>query len=210
MIRAGGVSTHRVLGKLQIRAAASLNSAKVGTYNEGDTIEVLGADTADTGSGGWLRTPLGWITGEPGRVTALETAVASAPPLAQVQEAMAAPIGEAQQADFVVDSECVVCFDAPVNSCLRPCGHVAMCMMCASKIGANCPICRAGIEKVETYPSAIPTNSVVNPVTPSVESGGGSTLVPFIPSAKFDGVRDGFFYAHGDKGFGYYSKLASE
>ena len=200
------MGTHRALGKLQIRAAASLNSAKVGTYNEGDIIEVLGADTVDTGSSGRLRTPLGWITGGPGRVTALEPAVASAPPLAQVQEAMAAPIGAAQQVDFVVDSECVVCFDAPVSSCLRPCGHVAMCMICASKIGANCPICRAGIEKVEAYPSATPTNFVVNPVAPAVESGGGSTPATFIPSAKFDGVRDGFFYGHGDKGAGYYSK----
>lgn len=205
MIRAGGVGTHRALVKLKIRAAASLNSAKVGTYNEGDIIEVLEADTVDTGLSWQLRTPLGWITGGPGRVTTLEPAVASAPPLAQVQEAMAAPIGEAQQVDFVVDSECVVCFDAPVNSCLRPCGHVAMCMMCASRVGANCPICRAGIEKVEAYPGA-PTNSVVNPVAPAVESGGGSTPVAFIPSTKFDGVRDGFFYAHGDKGAGYYSK----
>eukprot|EP01043_Picozoa_sp_COSAG02_P100626 COSAG02_NODE_36709_length_451_cov_1.221591_1_plen_60_part_10 len=58
-------------------------------------------------------TPLGWVTGESRHVTALEHVVASAPPIAEVQGAMAAPIGEAQNSrDFVVDSECVVCFDA--------------------------------------------------------------------------------------------------
>eukprot|EP01043_Picozoa_sp_COSAG02_P082569 COSAG02_NODE_20762_length_816_cov_1.613668_1_plen_90_part_00 len=82
-------------------------------------------------------------------------------------------------------------------------------MTCSSRVGANCPICRAGIEKVEALPSAKPMNSVVNPVAPVAESGGGggggSTLAEFIPSAKFAGVRDGFFYTHGDKGLGYYS-----
>eukprot|EP01050_Picozoa_sp_SAG11_P008395 SAG11_NODE_738_length_7426_cov_14.966289_3_plen_181_part_00 len=50
-------------------------------------------------------------------------------------------------------------------------------------------------------------NSVVNSVAPVAKSGGGggSTLAEFIPPAKFAGVRDGFFYTHGDKGLGYYS-----
>lgn len=84
---------------------------------------------------------------------------------------MAAPIGDARR-DFVVDNECVVCFDATVDSVLRPCGHVAMvkcrsfldvllsvsltlqasllqCIRCAKRVGTTCPICRAGIEKVE-------------------------------------------------------------
>ena len=98
-------------------------------------------------------------------------AVASAPPLDEVRDNMAAPIGDARR-DFVVDNECVVCFDATVDSVLRPCGHVAMvkcrsfldvllsvsltlqasllqCIRCAKRVGTTCPICRAGIEKVE-------------------------------------------------------------
>ena len=41
---------------------------------------------------------------------------------------------------------CIVCFDAPLEAVLVPCGHFALCMGCAGKIkqsnAADCPVCR--------------------------------------------------------------------
>ena len=45
---------------------------------------------------------------------------------------------------------CAVCRESPRNALLRPCGHVAVCMMCVGNI-ARCPICRKNIE--ETFHS---------------------------------------------------------
>ncbi len=102
------------------------------------------------------------------------------------------PIGDT----FVVDTECVVCFDANVGSCLRPCGHICMCMACSQKVGANCPICRAGIESVEAYISD--TGQTANPV---------AAEEAFIPAAKFGGIRDGYIYMKGAQGLGYYKQI---
>jgi hypothetical protein len=41
---------------------------------------------------------------------------------------------------------CIVCFDAPLEAVLVPCGHFALCMDCARRIktsnAADCPVCR--------------------------------------------------------------------
>lgn len=52
------------------------------------------------------------------------------------------------------DNECVVCFDASVNSVIRPCGHISMCTHCAEQV-TRCPICRGYIDSIQPYaPSA--------------------------------------------------------
>ena len=66
-------------------------------------------------------------------------------------------------------------------------------MACAQKVG-NCPICRAGIESVETY--ILDTEQTANPVAAEEK---------FIPAEKFGGIRDGYFYMQGAQGLGYYS-----
>jgi len=37
--------------------------------------------------------------------------------------------------------ECVICFEEQVDTCIKTCGHLALCGGCATKISA-CPICR--------------------------------------------------------------------
>lgn len=44
------------------------------------------------------------------------------------------------------DNECVVCYDRRINTCLQPCGHVALCDTCARRLeGRRCPLCREPI-----------------------------------------------------------------
>ena len=191
-------------------------------------------------------------------ITSGGPAVASAPPPESVRANMEMPLGEV----FVVDNECVVCFERTVDSCLRPwcvatpcrgiycgecadcswvcahSGHVAMCMDCAKKVGSTCPICRAGIESVEPYASAPPpaaldtaVETAANPLQdsgaaplasaplasappsvaprPVAAAGGEGDGPEFIPSAKFAGVKEGYFYLkeQGDRGPGYYRRL---
>lgn len=47
-------------------------------------------------------------------------------------------------------SECVVCFDSAISTCLRPCGHIALCSGCVEKLHVprKCPICRTMIVSV--------------------------------------------------------------
>ena len=50
-------------------------------------------------------------------------------------------------------SECIVCFESPINTVLYMCGHMCMCYECAIKQwrvpgGGQCPICRANIRDV--------------------------------------------------------------
>jgi len=48
------------------------------------------------------------------------------------------------------ESECVVCYDRAINTCLRPCGHVAVCSVCASRLRPRkCPLCRQNIGSVD-------------------------------------------------------------
>jgi len=46
------------------------------------------------------------------------------------------------------DNECVVCFDGAINTMLRPCGHIALCAVCANRLDV-CPICRAPVDLVD-------------------------------------------------------------
>lgn len=56
-----------------------------------------------------------------------------------------------------VESECTVCFEAPINCVLYTCGHMCMCYDCAVKQwkgqnGGRCPLCRARIlDVIRTY-----------------------------------------------------------
>jgi hypothetical protein len=51
-----------------------------------------------------------------------------------------------------VESECVVCYDRAISTRLRPCGHVALCRVCASSlIRRVCPLCRTGIDSIENH-----------------------------------------------------------
>lgn len=42
---------------------------------------------------------------------------------------------------------CVVCHDKPKNFIFIPCGHLCCCSECGPKVGENCVICRAKIER---------------------------------------------------------------
>lgn len=74
--------------------------------------------------------------------------VATAVPIAMASEVlpMAVPVANTQ-------NKCVVCFKPPVNTCLRPCGHVAVCSTCSEQ-RKQCPICRAIIQSVESIVTA--------------------------------------------------------
>ncbi|CAD7964136.1 unnamed protein product [Amoebophrya sp. A25] len=42
---------------------------------------------------------------------------------------------------------CKICFDAELNTCLYPCGHVVCCQRCSTQI-TECPVCRNSIGEV--------------------------------------------------------------
>merc|ERR1712232_1284293 len=46
------------------------------------------------------------------------------------------------------DGVCVVCFSSRIDVVLEPCGHVACCSTCASRLRGGCSICRAHIGNV--------------------------------------------------------------
>merc|ERR1712187_596508 len=47
------------------------------------------------------------------------------------------------------DNICTVCFGNPINVCLQPCGHVAVCNACANRLQPpSCPICRTPITSI--------------------------------------------------------------
>lgn len=65
--------------------------------------------------------------------------------------AMAGWSDQRQEARTFSESECVVCYDRPISVCLRPCGHVALCGMCASRLNPRkCPLCRVSITSMES------------------------------------------------------------
>lgn len=79
--------------------------------------------------------------------------------------ASAPPLEEPTPQVFQVaeDGEYVVCLDRPITTCLRPCGHIAMCSQCADRLQRStgtCPICRSHIQSIlvmrngEVHPSA--------------------------------------------------------
>lgn len=44
-------------------------------------------------------------------------------------------------------SECAICFEAPKDTVIVPCGHFYTCKPCSSKL-QRCPICRGGITSI--------------------------------------------------------------
>ena len=57
---------------------------------------------------------------------------------------------ESRRNSFEAESECVVCFDRAIGTCLRPCGHQVLCRECADKLRTPriCPICRTQIDHI--------------------------------------------------------------
>lgn len=54
------------------------------------------------------------------------------------------------------ESECCVCFERKIDTKLEPCGHVALCAVCAGRLqagaaagGRRCPLCRAEIQRID-------------------------------------------------------------
>jgi len=50
-----------------------------------------------------------------------------------------------------VDKDCIICFEAPKNTVLIPCGHLVLCLKCARGLKLSnklCPVCRSDIESV--------------------------------------------------------------
>ncbi len=48
-------------------------------------------------------------------------------------------------------AECTVCLERPVYYALDPCGHYAICRLCALQVAGatfKCPICRADVVKM--------------------------------------------------------------
>lgn len=61
------------------------------------------------------------------------------------------------------ESECVICYDRAISTCLRPCGHVALCSICASRLSPRkCPLCRVNITSIE---NRAPTDTESRPKT---------------------------------------------
>ncbi|KAM7254041.1 hypothetical protein ACFE04_031723 [Oxalis oulophora] len=60
-------------------------------------------------------------------------------------------------------SSCVLCWEAPVEGALVPCGHMAGCMSCLNLIKAKkgvCPLCRVKIDQVQTILQRFTTSNV--------------------------------------------------
>merc|ERR1719382_1049038 len=55
----------------------------------------------------------------------------------------------APQFHVTSDNVCIVCAARPINVCLRPCNHVALCGQCADQLRPPlCPVCRAPIASI--------------------------------------------------------------
>ena len=66
----------------------------------------------------------------------------------QMQAQLGAP--PAAPAPHPDDDQCVMCFDAPKDHIIIPCGHVCVCEACAKQLtqmeNPSCPICRTAIQ----------------------------------------------------------------
>ena len=61
---------------------------------------------------------------------------------------------DGQEATYVVDGDCAVCFDALIDTGLHPCGHFALCRGCADRLDPRrCPICRTPIQRYRAPPT---------------------------------------------------------
>ena len=55
---------------------------------------------------------------------------------------------DADLESYEIDGECCVCLDRAISTRLHPCGHFALCRVCADQLNPRkCPICRAPIER---------------------------------------------------------------
>jgi hypothetical protein len=72
----------------------------------------------------------------------------------QLQEAQAQlgvpPAAPAPHPDDAEEDQCVLCFDAPKDHIIIPCGHMCVCEACAKQLTQmkkpSCPICRGAIQ----------------------------------------------------------------
>jgi hypothetical protein len=69
---------------------------------------------------------------------------------AQLGVPLAAPAAPAPHPDDEED-QCVLCFDAPKDHIIIPCGHMCVCEACAKQLtqmkNPSCPICRTAIQQ---------------------------------------------------------------
>ncbi|KAJ1463409.1 hypothetical protein M885DRAFT_493633 [Pelagophyceae sp. CCMP2097] len=69
---------------------------------------------------------------------------------AERRDLLAARAAAARAADAQrTDCACAVCLDDPAQALVTfsPCGHRAVCVACAEKIGRRCPLCRAVVQQ---------------------------------------------------------------
>lgn len=80
-------------------------------------------------------------------ITAIRKVAGQQQPQPQPQQAAAEELAPPE-----LDKQCCVCLDAPVETCLVPCGHLCLCTGCVVNIQSSCPICRTNVDKwVKTY-----------------------------------------------------------
>ena len=105
--------------------------------------------------------------------------VANATEIIPPVSAMAVPMGACSASQ---NNECVVCFGKNVDTCLRPCGHIAMCRNCAASV-RKCPICRAPISSIDPIPVASATIPVPIPIAAASEINAGGMPTTAVPMA---------------------------
>eukprot|EP00929_Paragymnodinium_shiwhaense_P024487 TRINITY_DN15042_c1_g1_i1.p1 TRINITY_DN15042_c1_g1~~TRINITY_DN15042_c1_g1_i1.p1 ORF type:complete len:458 (+),score=14.80 TRINITY_DN15042_c1_g1_i1:80-1453(+) len=135
--------------------ARSRNASGVVTYgNKGHSVEyrgeLAGTSLGNGFRGQWsIRDNLGNYDGQFHIWPAMEGWSDSAP------QGVGASSGQVFE-----ESECVVCYDRAISTCLRPCGHVALCEICASRLHPRkCPLCRQNIASVERHAPAADNSS---------------------------------------------------
>jgi hypothetical protein len=130
----------------------------------------LGADKGATDARG--RRPLHWASAMAEVAAALEAAAAAAAAERRQLEGRLAALTLRMQRDALevqqmqaqlgvppaapaphpddAQDQCVLCFDAPKDHIIIPCGHVCACEACANQLtqrNSACPICRAAIQQ---------------------------------------------------------------
>mmetsp|Transcript_27815 Transcript_27815/g.39194 ORF Transcript_27815/g.39194 Transcript_27815/m.39194 type:complete len:198 (+) Transcript_27815:71-664(+) len=76
---------------------------------------------------------------------------AAAQPFIPQQVQLISPISATPPPSGNGEHTCKVCYEAPVNSVLIPCGHAGLCVSCActqKASGKGCPFCRAPINEI--------------------------------------------------------------
>ena len=103
---------------------------------------------------------LGFFSSRPSRshlettITSLAADLSAAKArVASVERDLQDAIAEAHN-QGVPRTECVVCMAASVSTVLMPCGHLCLCMTCASSMqqkakSVACPLCRVHVDKVQ-------------------------------------------------------------